>query len=189
MRILLADDQNEIRLLTTQQLQQSGHHVVAVANGQEVLDALEREPFDIVLLDEEMLIMNGLQALRAIREGEKEPGRRTLIALTGYNTEPDRERLLKAGFNSVIRKPFHLEALESLFTESRGKTPAKEPNEAPSVLVQTPVANLLERIGEDEALARKMISTFCAIRPTGWRESARPCNRKAVLAWPRSHML
>jgi signal transduction histidine kinase/CheY-like chemotaxis protein len=160
MRILLADDQSEIRMLTTHQLERSGHHVVAVANGQEVLDALQSESFDVVLLDENMPVMGGLQALRAIREREKNSGPIVVIALTGYNSEPDRERLLRAGFDSVIGKPFRLDALDALLRDSTGSvTPAKEASTTANS-VQTPVANLLDRVGGDEKLARKMIATF-----------------------------
>ena len=68
MRILLADDQNEIRALVARQLELLGHHVVAVRNGQEALKTLELETFDAVLLDEEMPILGGVQAARAIRD-------------------------------------------------------------------------------------------------------------------------
>lgn len=165
MRILLAEDQKEIRILTTHQLERSGHHVVAVGNGQEALDAIQREPFDVVLMDEEMPVMNGLQALRAIREREKEHGRMVLIALTGYNTEPDRERLLLAGFDSVIGKPFRLGALDALLKESAGNAPGREKDERDSAPAQSPVANLLQRVGGDEKLARKIISTFLRDTP------------------------
>src|ERR1700739_110245 len=157
MRILLADDQKEIRLLTAQMLERSGHHVVAVANGQEALDALEREPFDAILMDEEMPVMNGLLALRAIRAREKDYGRIYLIALTGYNSEPDRVRLLREGFDYVLGKPFRLEALEALFREMPRKVPPQELREPGG---QNPASNLLERVGGDEQLARTMIATF-----------------------------
>jgi len=165
MRILLADDQKEIRVLTTQQLERTGHHVVAVANGQEVLDALQREPFDVILMDEEMPVMTGVQALHVIREREKEHGRMVLIALTGYNTEPDRERLLHEGFDSVIGKPFRLDALDALFKESAGNVAPGEEKAAVSVTAQTPVATLLDRVGGDEKLARETISTFLRDTP------------------------
>ena len=67
-RVLLADDQSEIRMLTADQLQRNGHHVVAVANGQEALAALQREVFDVALLDEDMPMMTGPEVLKAIRE-------------------------------------------------------------------------------------------------------------------------
>ena len=165
MRILLADDQNEIRMMTTHQLERSGHHVVAVANGQEALDALDREPFDAILMDEEMPVVSGLEALRAIRAREKEHGHTTIIAVTGYNSEPDRERLLRAGFDSVLGKPFSLGALEALLQAAPGNAPAAGDGEPAAAANQTPVAHLLERLGGDEKLARKMISTFLRDTP------------------------
>jgi len=165
MRILLADDQNEIRLLTAHQLKGNGHHVVAVANGQEALDALQRQPFDLLLMDEEMPVMNGLEALRTIRAREKDHGHIVVIALTGYDTEQDRARLLRAGFDSVIGKPFRLGALETLIHVSPQEVPPDEKRELVSVPAQTPVANLLDRVGGDETLARKMIATFLRDTP------------------------
>jgi len=165
MRILLADDQKEIRILTKDQLERSGHHVVAVANGQEALDAIQREPFDAVLMDEDMPVMNGLQALRAIREREKEHGRMLLIALTGYNTEPDRERLLREGFDSVLGKPFRLSALHALFQGPAENGPVEKKKELDGMPPETPVANLLERVAGDERLARKIILTFLRDTP------------------------
>jgi CheY-like chemotaxis protein len=160
MRILLADDQNEIRMLTADQLERRGHHVVAVANGQEALDAFQREPFDVVLLDEDMPVMGGLQTLEAIRERQKHLEPITVIALTGYSSEPDRQRLLRAGFDSVIGKPFRLDALDALLRDSSGESiPKKEMQAAPGRR-QTPIESLLDRVGGDEKLAGKMIATF-----------------------------
>lgn len=165
MRILLADDQKEIRLLTTAHLERSGHQVVAVANGLEALHALQREPFDAVLMDEDMPVMNGLQALRAIRERGTEFAPKVLIALTGYNTEPDRERLLRAGFDSVIGKPFHLDELDALFKDSDEKGPSGEVKKALPAPARAPIANLLERVGADEKLARTIVTTFLRDTP------------------------
>jgi signal transduction histidine kinase/CheY-like chemotaxis protein len=164
MRILLADDQEEIRLLTTHQLERSGHRVVAVRNGQEALDALKREPFDVALLDEDMPVLSGLQALRAIRKQPQDFPVRMVIAVTGYNSEPDRERLLKAGFDSVIGKPFRLDSLEALLHGSYGITavPAKSQVARPE---DSPYQVVLERVGGDAKLARKMIVTFLRDTP------------------------
>jgi len=165
MRILLADDQSEIRMLTTHQLERSGHHVVSVANGQEALDALEREPFDVVLLDEQMPVMSGLQALRAIRERQKNTEPIVVIALTGYNSKPDRERLIRAGFDSVIGKPFRLDALDALLRGAQEESLPVRENKLADAPTKTPSENLLERVGGDEKLARKMISTFLRDAP------------------------
>lgn len=165
MRVLLADDQNEIRNLTANQLERNGHHVVAVANGQEALEALARGPFDAVLLDEDMPVMSGLQALTAIRARQKDFGPLVVIALTGYNSEPDRERLLGAGFDAVVGKPFRLDALEMLL---RGFSPgfasaADKPGG--TVPVRSPWEHLLNRVAGDEELACKMIVSFLQETP------------------------
>jgi len=160
MRILLADDQKEIRLLTTVQLERCGHHVVAVANGQEALEALQRESFDVILMDEEMPIMNGLQALKAIREEENDHGRMALIALTGNNTEQDRERLLRAGFDSVIGKPFRLDALDAILRSSVEAALSGAPEHGKRAAPHASFDDLAKRVGGDEELLRRMIETF-----------------------------
>jgi CheY-like chemotaxis protein len=159
MRILLADDQKEIRMLTQQQLESHGHLVVAVPNGQEALQAVQHQSFDIILLDEEMPVLSGTQALRAIREQEGGQRRSIVIALTGYNTDTDRDRLLGAGFDSVIGKPFRIDALLAVLkgliqkdTKGAGVPPLSSPGFTAD--------NLLERVGGDQELLRRMIRTF-----------------------------
>jgi len=164
MRVLLADDQNEIRLLTAHQLERNGHHVVAVANGQEALDALQKESFDVALLDEDMPLMTGLQALKAIREREDKFSALIVIALTGYNSEPDRQRLLHAGFDSVIGKPFRLDALEALL-QGAAESVSAAPTVAPRAVVKSPWEIVLDRVAGDEQLARKMVLTFLRETP------------------------
>jgi signal transduction histidine kinase/CheY-like chemotaxis protein len=168
LRILLADDQDEIRLLTTHQLERNGHKVTAVANGKEAFDASANAEFDVVLLDEQMPIVGGVEAAhkihRASANSQKPP---YLIALTGNNTDEDRERLLSEGFDFVLAKPFRLSALNDLFHLS-----AKEPSPPPpSALHSQASANtvlptgLLERVGGDEKLLHQMIRTFLRDTP------------------------
>ncbi|HUN61401.1 MAG TPA: response regulator [Candidatus Sulfotelmatobacter sp.] len=164
MRVLLADDQNEIRILTAHQLERNGHHVVAVANGQEALEALQKESFDVVLLDEDMPVLTGLQTLKTIRERQQELGALVVIALTGYNSEPDRQRLLGAGFDSVIGKPFRLDALEALL-QGAAESAAAPANPVPAVSAKSPWENLLDRVAGDEKLAGKMVATFLRDTP------------------------
>ncbi len=175
MRVLLADDQSEIRMLTTYQLERSGHHVVAVANGKEALDALNRESFDIVLLDEDMPVLSGLETLRHIRERGKDLGPKLVIALTGYNSDPDRERLLLAGFDSVIGKPFRLDALDALLRGSHDDAPVRVEHDDPA---QSPWSNVLERVDGDEKLAGKMIATFLRDTPQRMTGIQKALNRK-----------
>jgi two-component system, sensor histidine kinase and response regulator len=153
MRILFADDQKDIRLLTKVQLEKAGHNVVAVANGEAALRSLREDaPFDLVLLDEEMPGMSGTEVLRAIRAAEKVSGHIVVIALTGYNTEEDEERLLNSGFDSVIGKPFRMETLGAVLR-------ASAPKAQPSVPTVTP-ADPLTRLGGDEQLLQRVARTF-----------------------------
>jgi signal transduction histidine kinase/CheY-like chemotaxis protein len=166
VRVLLAEDQDEIRMLTTMQLERRGHKVVAVSNGQEALDALARDRFDIALLDEDMPVLTGVQTMRVIRGRRQEFGPIVLVALTGYNSEPDQERLIQAGFDSVIGKPFRIDSLEAILRGTAKEPPVEAKTAAgPTTTTQTPVATLLDRIGGDEQLARKMIATFLRDTP------------------------
>ena len=157
MRILLADDQNEIRMLTAHQLRGAGHSVVEVANGEAALAEFLESPFDIILLDEQMPVLSGVAVLHAIRADTSTP-RQVVIALTGYNTEPDRLRLLNEGFDFVIGKPFRLDQLEATLLSVfdfhvRPKPPSAD--SSPSV-----PKTLLQTVGGDERLLRRMSRVF-----------------------------
>jgi two-component system, sensor histidine kinase and response regulator len=164
MRILLADDQDEIRLLTARQLEQDGHSVVAVSNGEEALAEFERSSFDILLLDEHMPAMGGVQVLHAVRN--RGPGKGPMvIAVTGYNTEHDRLRLLREGFDSVIGKPFRLDRLDVTLRQvldSRNSSAGLDPGTAPAAV---PTRDLLSSVGGDQELLQRMIGTFLRDTP------------------------
>jgi len=184
MRILFADDQNEIRSLTAHQLEQSGHSVVAAADGVAALAEFDRAAFDVVLLDEQMPGLSGVEVLRAMRA--RDPGRHQIvIALTGFNTEPDRLRLLREGFDSVIGKPFRLDQLEAtLFSalEPRTSSPRADPQPADSPLGVPD--DLLPSVGGDKKLLLRLIRTFLRDTPKRLNqiESAIRRNRPENLA-------
>ncbi len=92
--------------VATTLLTQRGHLVVLATNGREAIAILEREPFDLILMDVEMPEMDGLEATAAIREREKTTGDRIpIIALTAHAMKGDRERFLQAGMDGYIAKP------------------------------------------------------------------------------------
>jgi signal transduction histidine kinase/DNA-binding NarL/FixJ family response regulator len=166
LRILFADDQEDIRTLTKYQLERSGHHVHAVANGREALNALLRERFDVVLLDEEMPVMGGLQAAQAIRENEKRAGSHTfLVALTGNNTDQDAARLRGEGFDAVLGKPFRLEGLTDIIDAAEGIRQVPSAPETPIRAASAGIDELLGRIGGDKNLLHQMIKTFLRDAP------------------------
>jgi signal transduction histidine kinase/DNA-binding response OmpR family regulator len=166
LRILFADDQADIRNLTTYQLERGGHSILAVPDGKEALRATQREAFDLILLDEEMPGMRGDHVARVIREHEtKSGGHAFLVALTGNDSKEDRARLQGVGFDAVLAKPFHLEALADVLLNSKRRVTDVPVLEKPNLLVQPPTSSPLERVGGDEKLLRKMTQTFLRDTP------------------------
>lgn len=106
-RLLVAEDHPVNRKLAVKLLEQYGHEVCTAADGAEALALLERETFDLVLMDVEMPEMDGIAATRAIRAKER-PGAKRLpiIAMTAHALKGDRERFLSAGMDAYVSKPF-----------------------------------------------------------------------------------
>ncbi len=104
--VLLAEDNQVNQIYISTVLRKAGHDVVLAANGQEVLDILKTQAFDLILMDVQMPEMNGLTATQVIRAMDA-PQLRSIpiIALTAYAMQGDRERLLAAGMDDYIAKP------------------------------------------------------------------------------------
>jgi CheY-like chemotaxis protein len=109
LRILLAEDNPVNQVVATRLLEKRGHAVIAVENGREALAAVQREAFDLALLDLQMPEMDGLRAAVLIREWEGNMGRGHLpiIALTAHAMRGDRERCLAAGMDGYVTKPIN----------------------------------------------------------------------------------
>jgi signal transduction histidine kinase len=114
LRILLAEDNPTNIIFSRALLKKLGHEVVSAENGKRCLEELERETFDLVLMDIQMPVMNGEEALQEIRLHGQESGLHLpVIALTSYSMRGDRERFLEAGFDGYVSKPFAVNALVS----------------------------------------------------------------------------
>jgi PAS domain S-box-containing protein len=115
LRVLLAEDNAVNQVLAARLLEKRGHRVTVAGNGKEALAALEKDSFDVVLMDVQMPEMDGFEATAAIREIEKTSGNHLpVIAMTAHAMAGDRERCLQAGMDDYIAKPIRLEALEEL---------------------------------------------------------------------------
>ena len=110
LRILLAEDNVTSQKVALQMLKRLGYRADVVANGIEALQALERQPYDMVLMDLRMPEMNGLEATRIIRQRWPDNGPK-IIAITAYALQGDREKCLEAGMDDYISKPVRIEEL------------------------------------------------------------------------------
>jgi CheY-like chemotaxis protein len=112
LRILLAEDNVVNQKVALMMLERMGYTADVAADGREALDALERQPYDVVLMDVQMPEMDGLEATRRIRERppEHQP---LVIGLTAHAMVGDRERCLEAGMDGYLPKPIQIADLQS----------------------------------------------------------------------------
>jgi two-component system, sensor histidine kinase and response regulator len=109
LRILVVEDAVVHQKLASNLLARQGHSVTVTENGQQALEALETEPFDLVLMDVEMPVMDGLTATSAIRRRESERGGHLAIVAVTSSSCP--EECLAAGMDAFIPKPLRNDAL------------------------------------------------------------------------------
>ncbi len=115
LRVLLAEDNLVNQRLAVRLLEKRGHRVVVAATGLEALQALEKESFDLVLMDVQMPEMDGLEATAAIREKEKGSGlHQAVVALTAHAMKGDREKCLASGMDGYLSKPIRPQELDQL---------------------------------------------------------------------------
>jgi len=114
LRVLFVED-NEVNIkFGTTMLRKLGHEVVLAANGMECLVALKKEHFDLVLMDLQMPVLNGREAMREIRGLERGTSlHQPIIALTAYAQRGDQERFLQEGFDGYLSKPFRAHELKA----------------------------------------------------------------------------
>jgi PAS domain S-box-containing protein len=123
LRILLAEDEPSNALPTMKLLEKAGHTVTLAEDGQQVLDLVATQDFDVILMDVQMPVMNGVEATQEIRRLEDEKNssipesqhsRIPIIALTAYAMLGDREKFLEAGMDDYLGKPVKMEDLEKV---------------------------------------------------------------------------
>ncbi|MBF0368017.1 MAG: response regulator [Magnetococcales bacterium] len=128
MRILSVDDDPRNQTVIQEVLGQGGHSVVCSWNGQEALEMLERETFDLVLLDLAMPQMDGISLTRTIRKGDI-PGlnpKIPILGVTAHVRKEDREATLAAGFDGCLAKPFKGGALLQEIRRVMGSSAKRE---------------------------------------------------------------
>jgi len=112
LTVLIAEDNQTNQHTLKKILLQAGHQPTCTENGQEALERWRKEKFDVVLMDIQMPVMNGLEALEQIRSEEAATGKHTpVVALTADVLKGTEEKLLKAGFDGYLAKPLKIKDL------------------------------------------------------------------------------
>ena|GEM_PF-425229 len=114
LHILVAEDNPVNQRVTDLLLQRLGYRAIIVANGLEVLDAVQRNPFDVILLDVQMPEMDGLDAARELCRRYAAGNRPWMIALTAHALQGDRDECLAAGMDDYLSKPLRSESLQAV---------------------------------------------------------------------------
>jgi PAS domain S-box-containing protein len=106
LRVLLAEDNAVNQKLASRLLERRGHVVTVASNGRQALEILDKQSFDLVVLDVSMPEMDGFEATAAIRAREKSSGAHIpILAMTAHAMKGDRERCLAAGMDGYVAKP------------------------------------------------------------------------------------
>jgi signal transduction histidine kinase/DNA-binding response OmpR family regulator len=155
-RVLLAEDNVVNQRVAAGLLTRRGHDVTIVQNGREAMAAIERDSFDMVLMDVQMPDIGGIEATQAIRMRERGTGRHLrIVAMTAHAMTGDRERCLAAGMDGYLSKPVDQKMLFAVVEQE--STAPEQPAAAARSLVRQDV---LERLGGDEHLFSEVISLF-----------------------------
>jgi CheY-like chemotaxis protein/HPt (histidine-containing phosphotransfer) domain-containing protein len=186
LRILVAEDNVVNQQLALLVLQKLGYRAEVTANGLEALQALEREPYDVVLMDVQMPTMDGLEATRHIHQRWPEGRRPHIIAATASAMQEEREACRAAGMDDYLSKPIRVEELAAALSRCRPHVapqppapaggsgdsaqvpPEREPQRQPAVagvLHPPALERLVETIGDDRGLLTALIDTFSSDAP------------------------
>lgn len=124
LRVLVAEDNTTTQMLLRSMLERNGHSVTTVDNGEEAVAAAQENEFDIILMDMQMPVMDGPQAMTTIRRQDNAAAGRPIIALTADAIREHRQGYVDAGANIVVTKPVNWPIL---FGEMARLTGAQEP--------------------------------------------------------------
>ena len=154
-QLLLAEDNETNQKVILGLLRPRGHVVDVVSNGAEAVLAVERNTYDLVLMDLQMPVMGGLEATRAIRKLDAETGRHTrIVAMTAHAMTNDRDQCLAAGMDGYLAKPVDRQTLLAVVEQQAAFAVASPPRE------QLDLEAIRERLGRDEELVVQLIQSF-----------------------------
>lgn len=180
LRILVAEDNDVNQLIARAFLEQRGHSVTVVGDGLAAVSAVRSQHFDLVLMDLQMPVMDGLEATVAIRSHEANSGRRMpIVAMTAHAMQQHRESCIAAGMDAFVTKPVKLNDLSAVLaglplgvedekcdTVGEGRELGKLIGAPPSPEKRLIDAEaMLQNLGGDSCLMHRVASLFLADAP------------------------
>jgi CheY-like chemotaxis protein/HPt (histidine-containing phosphotransfer) domain-containing protein len=171
LNILVAEDTHFNQKYIQRLLERWGHDVVIVENGQQVLDRLPEYPFDLILMDVQMPVMDGYEAARAVRAAESaKDGEHhiPIVAMTAHATKGDRKQCLTAGMDDYLSKPISsgklLDILKRFANEKYGKPEPTSVHGAGDLTHEPPIfidkQLLRDAFDQDWEFFRKIVDLF-----------------------------
>jgi CheY-like chemotaxis protein/HPt (histidine-containing phosphotransfer) domain-containing protein len=133
LRILLAEDNSVNQKVAEKMLARLGYRIDIVGNGAEALDALRRQPYDVILMDLHMPVLDGLAAAQAIARLEPRTERPYIVALTASALEEERRRCAAAGMDDYVSKPVAMERLIAALRRAVEHQAQSAPPAAPAI--------------------------------------------------------
>jgi two-component system sensor histidine kinase/response regulator len=170
LTVLVAEDNAVNQKLAAIMLQKLGHESVIVANGRQAIEALDRQQFDVILMDVQMPEMDGFAATAAIRQREAQTGGHIpIIAMTAHAMKGDREKCLEAGMDGYVSKPVRSRELVAALSnvalanseayDLQGPEVQRTARPQNAKLIFDP-AEILDRVGGDLSLLAQLIALF-----------------------------
>jgi PAS domain S-box-containing protein len=157
LQILLAEDNAINQRVAQEILQRAGHHVTIVADGRAAVEAVTARPYDLVLMDVQMPIMDGWQATEAIRRSPDPRARATrIVAMTARATAEDRAACLAHGMDGFLTKPLQIADLLRVF-EGEVVQPAAEQSRSEGSVIDD-WGGVMHRVGNSPELLRKLVA-------------------------------
>lgn len=172
-KMLLVEDTPLNIKLVTKLLTALGHTVVVAENGKLAVDAVKRESFDVVLMDVQMPVMDGLEATKEIRKWESGNNQQSsiqrvpIVAMTAYAVNGDKEKCLDAGMDGYISKPIKIKeimpAIQSVIEKKSGSCPETEDpvqKDIPATIAGINIEEALERLDGNKELYHEILNEF-----------------------------
>jgi CheY-like chemotaxis protein/HPt (histidine-containing phosphotransfer) domain-containing protein len=165
LKVLVAEDNRVNQHVVVGMLERAGHRAAVAENGREALALLEKERFDVVLMDVQMPELDGIETTTAIRERERTGGGHLpIVAVTAHTMQGDAERCLAAGMDAYLAKPLQARELLATIDSVTGGGPLPPPA-APASGEPLDETRLLARVGGDVRALTDLIRLFRADAP------------------------